>query len=206
MQVLFAILAKLSAPGSRPGQLEAFLRAQPTATSIPFISWLADIEAAATGPEKQRLGSLCGLLVGAREALNAEGQGELYAACVAALGGGSAGQEGLLVSEPGVYAAKLAEAMTGQEVVREGFTPGMDALLAVAPAAALTPEGIRKGHELVSEVSHALGSVLLLRGIALQRSPLIASRAHFGVIICLPQASLPSRVWLGCCQSMACST
>jgi len=30
-------------------KLEAFLRSQPVATSIPFISWLADIEATETG-------------------------------------------------------------------------------------------------------------------------------------------------------------
>jgi hypothetical protein len=29
--------------------LEAFLRAQPVSTSIPFIAWLADMEAAASG-------------------------------------------------------------------------------------------------------------------------------------------------------------
>jgi hypothetical protein len=30
-------------------RLEAFLRAQPAATSIPFIGWLADLEAGASG-------------------------------------------------------------------------------------------------------------------------------------------------------------
>jgi flagellar hook-length control protein FliK len=69
MQALLAIILKLSQPKQQQQQqeeqqqeqeaepqqqqqqqqLEAFLRAQPVSTSIPFIAWLADMEAAATG-------------------------------------------------------------------------------------------------------------------------------------------------------------
>jgi hypothetical protein len=38
-------------------QLEAFLRAQPVSTSVPFIAWLADLEAAATGAQDTAIAS-----------------------------------------------------------------------------------------------------------------------------------------------------
>jgi hypothetical protein len=58
VQALLAILRALHPPGSSPGspspQLSRFLASQPLATSIPFISWLADLEAAATGERSWR--------------------------------------------------------------------------------------------------------------------------------------------------------
>jgi hypothetical protein len=67
VQALLAIILKLSQPKQQQQQLdqedepqqqqqqlEAFLRAQPVSTSIPFIAWLADMEAAATGAQPLR--------------------------------------------------------------------------------------------------------------------------------------------------------
>ena len=47
------------------------------------------------------------------------------------------------------YALGLAERVTGNRVRLKGFDLAYDLLLSVAPPAALTPEGIKKGHEEV---------------------------------------------------------
>jgi hypothetical protein len=60
----------------------------------------------------------------------------------------------VISSDPRQYALKLSEAMTGQPLQLQGYSPAYDALLQVAPAAALTPEAIAKGHELVSLTGH----------------------------------------------------
>jgi hypothetical protein len=52
-------------------------------------------------------------------------------------------------SEPRQYALALAEGMTGEALTVRGYSPAYDALLAVAPAAALTPEAVAQGHALV---------------------------------------------------------
>jgi hypothetical protein len=51
-QVLLAVVSHL-VDGAQEDKLRAFLDAQPEALSIPFIGWLADMEAAAVGDEKQ---------------------------------------------------------------------------------------------------------------------------------------------------------
>jgi hypothetical protein len=53
-------------------------------------------------------------------------------------------------AEPRQYALALAEGITGQALTVKGYSPAYDALLAVAPAAALTPEAVAQGHALVS--------------------------------------------------------
>jgi hypothetical protein len=52
-------------------------------------------------------------------------------------------------SQPGSYAVRLAEALTGQPAVMEGYSPEYDILLRAAPAAALTQEGVARGLALV---------------------------------------------------------
>jgi hypothetical protein len=56
-------------------------------------------------------------------------------------------QLALVTSDPSAYALSLAEAVTGAPAVREGYGPAYDALLAAAPPAALTPEGVAKAHK-----------------------------------------------------------
>lgn len=53
------------------------------------------------------------------------------------------------LSNPQQYALQLAEAATGQPVVLSGYTPLYDALLAAAPPAALSPEGLALAHKQV---------------------------------------------------------
>ena len=52
-QLMLTLVVKLMQLPDDGGQLRAFLAAQQEAASIPFISWVADQEAAATGPQKQ---------------------------------------------------------------------------------------------------------------------------------------------------------
>ena len=54
-----------------------------------------------------------------------------------------------LAATPGQYAVQLAEAVTGVPMVQEGYGTAYDVLLQVASPAALTPEGVRQGHEQV---------------------------------------------------------
>ncbi|EFJ53231.1 hypothetical protein VOLCADRAFT_86310 [Volvox carteri f. nagariensis] len=58
-----------------------------------------------------------------------------------------------LAAKPEQYAAELAQRVTGSPVVTDGFDPVYDVLLKVAPPAALTPEGVAKGHELARELA-----------------------------------------------------
>lgn len=83
-------------------KLEAFVRACSDATSIPFISWLADIEAGApAGPEKVQLGALCGWLLAFRDLLEREGQEAMYADTLKALAGARVNVGGWLGSASG---------------------------------------------------------------------------------------------------------
>jgi hypothetical protein len=52
VQVLLTVVSHLMDAGQEE-KLQGFLDAQPEALSIPFIGWLADMEAAAIGEEKQ---------------------------------------------------------------------------------------------------------------------------------------------------------
>jgi hypothetical protein len=54
-------------------------------------------------------------------------------------------------ADPRQYSLALAEGLTGQPLVLQGYGAAYDALLQVAPAAALTPEAVAKGHALVSD-------------------------------------------------------
>lgn len=57
----------------------------------------------------------------------------------------------LMSADPRQYSLALAEGLTGQPLVLQGYGAAYDALLQVAPAAALTPEAVAKGHALVSD-------------------------------------------------------
>eukprot|EP00882_Tetradesmus_deserticola_P028010 GHRQ01031175.1.p1 GENE.GHRQ01031175.1~~GHRQ01031175.1.p1 ORF type:complete len:150 (+),score=21.46 GHRQ01031175.1:278-727(+) len=57
-----------------------------------------------------------------------------------------------MAAQPRQYALALAEGLTGQALSVAGYSPAYDALLAVAPPAALTPEAVAQGHALVSRV------------------------------------------------------
>lgn len=59
-------------------------------------------------------------------------------------------------AEPRAYALALAEGVTGQALVLQGYGPAVDALLQVAPPAALTPEAVAQGHTLVSAAAAAV--------------------------------------------------
>jgi len=86
--VLLAILLKLSAPAAAD-QLDAFVRAQPSATAVPFISWVADLEArAATAEERRALSALCERLVVAREEVEVERMDRLYVDSLRIISGG----------------------------------------------------------------------------------------------------------------------
>lgn len=139
-------------------RLEAFLRAQPTATSIPFIGWLADLEAGASGAYKAQLAQLCEVLVVLREQQDREGQEALYADTLALLSGGDEQALALMSADPKQYALALAEGMTGQPLQLQGYGPAYDALLQVAPAAALTPEAVAAGHQMAEELAADLTS------------------------------------------------
>jgi hypothetical protein len=57
----------------------------------------------------------------------------------------------LMRDEPRAYALALAEAMNGAPVSLQGYaSPAYDALLQVAPPAALTPAAVAQGLALVS--------------------------------------------------------
>lgn len=63
----------------------------------------------------------------------------------------------LIVSNPEAYATQLAETLTGGPLIREGYSPAYDALLKVAPPAALTPEGVAKAHKEVGWGDRGMG-------------------------------------------------
>ncbi|KAG2502226.1 hypothetical protein HYH03_000712 [Edaphochlamys debaryana] len=140
-------------------QLHGFLRAQPDVVSIPFISWVAEQEADAVGEQKRVLAGICEELVTFREQLEEERMDALYADSLAALTDGAAEPREAalaLASSPERYANALAERVTGVPVATEGFDPVYDALLKVVPPAALTPEGVRQGHERAKELGEDL--------------------------------------------------
>jgi hypothetical protein len=221
-----AAAAAAPAAGTAAERFEAFAAAQPCATAVPFISWVASLEARAGTPaERAALAALCERLVVARERGEVSRLDRLYATSLSLLAGGDEDQVGaasgrgtvwamggcrrapnrhkfprgsidfpvlvasrccqgpalprlhgpvvaahpaimspshacvplllhqvaMVKSDPARYALSLAEAVNGGPVVREGYGPAYDALLAVAPPVALTPEGIAKAHEEVGE-------------------------------------------------------
>lgn len=75
---------------------------------------------------------------------------ELYVDTLGMLSaGGKAGAALALAENPDAYALQLAERVTGTPVAMEGFSPVYDVLLKVAPPVALTPAGVKRGHEQV---------------------------------------------------------
>ncbi|GLC40168.1 hypothetical protein PLESTM_001007700 [Pleodorina starrii] len=86
------------------------------------------------------LAGICEELVRLREQLESDRMGELYAATLVSLTEADPGAAALaLAAKPEQYAAKLAQRVTGSPVV--------------APPAALTPEGVAKGHEQARELA-----------------------------------------------------
>lgn len=140
-------------------QLHGFLRSQPDTTSTMFLLWLAEKEAQAVGEQKRVLAGICEELVVFSEQLATERMDQLYVSTLAALSAGQADPAAgalALASDPGAYQQQLAEAVTGVPVVREGYDTAYDMLLQVAPPVALTPEGVRQGHELAKDLAGEL--------------------------------------------------
>ncbi|KAG2439619.1 hypothetical protein HXX76_004971 [Chlamydomonas incerta] len=167
---MLALVVKfLALPDRQP--LLTFLRAKPEAVSIPFISWIADQEATAVGEQKRVLAGICEELVTIRERLDDERMESLYLDSLAAItageqaaitagGGGERGpaeteQAALaLAASPEQYAVKLAEVVTGRPVVAAGYgDPVYDLLVQAVPPAALSPQGVKKGHEMAKELA-----------------------------------------------------
>ncbi|KAG2432390.1 hypothetical protein HYH02_012962 [Chlamydomonas schloesseri] len=157
---MLALVVKfLALPDRQP--LLTFLRAKPEAVSIPFISWIADQEAAAVGEQKRVLGGICEELVMIRERLDDERMEALYADSLKAIAAGEGeGQERgeqaalALAANPEKYAVKLAEVVTGRPVAAGGYgDPVYDLLVQAVPPAALSPEGVRRGHEMAKELA-----------------------------------------------------
>jgi len=144
-QLLFKIVLKLSeAPGPEP--LEAFLAKNPEAASVPFLWWVAELEAAAAEPrEKAALGALCARLVAAREEQDEVRMEDLYASTLARISGGDAAAEGLVLADPAAYASALARTLTGADPAAMGYAdPLLDVIIAAAPPAALTAAGVKQ--------------------------------------------------------------
>ncbi|KXZ45834.1 hypothetical protein GPECTOR_50g628 [Gonium pectorale] len=154
-EVLLALVVRLMALPDKD-QLANFLRAKPEAISVPFLSWIADQEANAVGEQKRVLAGICEELVRFREQVEDERMEALYADTLTALTDGEAdpGAAALvLAASPGQYATQLAERVTGSPMVTDGYDPVYDVLLKVVPPAALTPEGVRQGHEKAKELA-----------------------------------------------------
>ena len=135
-RALFAILTRLLAEeqqeqqqleqqqqqqGQQPSRLAAFARAQPAALGVPFLCWLADLEASPSSPSapprpqsRPALARLCERLVALREAQEREAGERLYDATLRALGGGDPGRAALVASDPRAYQAALSLALTGE--------------------------------------------------------------------------------------------
>ncbi|GFR42326.1 hypothetical protein Agub_g3233, partial [Astrephomene gubernaculifera] len=153
--VMMVLVARLLALPDKT-QLHSFLRAKPEAISVPFLSWVAEQEASAVGEQKRVLEGICEELVTFREQLEDERLDALYTSTLSALTAGEAdpGSAALaLAARPEQYAVRLAEQLTGSPVRTEGYDRVYDVLLKVAPPAALTLEGVRKGHEMARELA-----------------------------------------------------
>ncbi|GIL85540.1 hypothetical protein Vretimale_13382 [Volvox reticuliferus] len=159
-QVMLALVARLLALPDKK-QLHNFLTTKSDAVSVPFLLWIADQEASAVGEQKRVLSGICEELVRFREQLESDRMDALYADTLVALTEGESdpGAAALALAErPEQYAAKLAQRVTGSAVLTDGFNPVYDVLLKVAPPAALTPEGVAKGHDLARELAIDLRS------------------------------------------------
>ncbi|GBF96040.1 hypothetical protein Rsub_08855 [Raphidocelis subcapitata] len=153
-RVLLAILLKLSEGSGSDARFRAFVAAQPSATAVPFLTWLARLEARAASPEERAaLCALCERLVIAREQSEADALDELYEASLRLVAGGDEREAALVRADPADYALRLAGAVTGGPVVTRGYGAAYDALLAAAPPAALTPEGVAKAHKEAAELA-----------------------------------------------------
>ncbi|GIL62300.1 hypothetical protein Vafri_16578, partial [Volvox africanus] len=158
--VVLALVARLLALPDKK-QLHDFLTTKSEAVSVPFLLWISDQEAGAVGEQKRVLSGICEELIRFREQLESERMDALYADTLMALTDGESdpGAAALaLAARPEQYASKLAQRVTGSSVLTDGFNPVYDVLLKVAPPAALTPEGIAKGHNLAQELAVDLRS------------------------------------------------
>jgi hypothetical protein len=88
----------------------------------------------------------------------------------------------LMKAEPRAYALALAEGMTGQPLALQGYSPAVDALLAVAPAAALTPEAVAQGHALVRQCCRRCFSMLLMWCLAVWGAARSVTSIWVGVV------------------------
>jgi hypothetical protein len=100
-------------------------------------------------PLPQKLTAICERLVTGRLAQDDQRLDQLYVASLAQISDGGVDSAALALADPQQYSVQLAEAVSGEQVVKRGYGPAFDAVLAAAPPAAMTPEGIKQGHELV---------------------------------------------------------
>lgn len=154
-QALLSIIVALTDSGQQD-KLSQFLSARPEATSISFLTWLQRQGAAARNRgTRQKLDSICEKLVVFREVSEQDQLEAVYAATLDALTDGSSNQEehvALMTRDPAAYSRALATSLTGhapdpQDYMEEQPMYGL--LLAAAPPAALTPEGIKQAHQQV---------------------------------------------------------
>ena len=73
-----------------PEQVAQFLSSRPETRSMPFLLWMADLEAASEGQEKALLGLICHKLVMAREREDDDRMDDLYCGMLDLLAGGVA--------------------------------------------------------------------------------------------------------------------
>lgn len=100
-------------------------------------------------PLPQKLTAICERLVTGRLAQDDQRLDQLYVASLAQISDGDVDSAALALADPQQYSVQLAEAVSGEQVVKRGYGPAFDVVLAAAPPAAMTPEGIKQGHELV---------------------------------------------------------
>ncbi len=59
--------------------------------------------------------------------------------------------------DPAAYAVQLSQVVTGEAVQMQGYGQVMDALVRLAPPAALTPQGVAEAHRQVWVWGQGLG-------------------------------------------------
>lgn len=165
-QVTLSVLLRMAAQGQ--DQLDHFLHSRPEPTSISFLSWLADQATL----QESGLEPLCEYLVLWRERREEERMDELYSSSLESLLDDVSrpdddGHEALvehdkerlrtlLVNNPDLMAAQLAEKLTGEPVLSSGVfeDPVLELALQSSPfPASLSPEGVKRSHSAASELA-----------------------------------------------------
>ena len=166
-RVLLAIISKLWAS---PAQFDAFIESRPEATSMPFLLWLADQEAQASGEEKERLAALCELLVMERERLDEERMEQLYLSTMDLLTGGKTSPEAVAWVPGGTLARPSLCDSEGEgqlEVGSTGVTSG-DAAGRLVQGSEAKQQGATSGVDGSGVTAAAAGQGAIARGSGLE--------------------------------------